>query len=241
MRRAPRESSPLRHRHVFATAGLLPGLTFGLCACDSDDPAAPTPAPPEPGGASPGEVLDLFQEAWRARDIDAYVRILAEDYRFFLDSATRAQTGVTSWDVKGDTAAVARLFASEYVTKIAIELVWPGAPRPSGRVDSPGWVYVDVLDVFLDVDFALTGEDTTKFRVEDQTQRFHFRQGIAPGDTLPESPTSERWFLVEWRDFGTGANRAESDPAPAVSPAVEASSWSSIKLLLRSLVFETRQ
>jgi hypothetical protein len=227
MGRATRVFSPMRHRHPFAAAALLVGLTFGLSACDSDDPTAP--ALPEPGGASPEDVLDLFQEAWRARDIDAYVRILAEDYRFYLDPITQSEAGVASWGVAEDSAAVGRLFESEFVTKIAIELTWPGDPRPSGRPELPGWVYVDVLDVFLDVDFKPTGQEVTTFRIEDQTQRFHFRRGIAPGDTLPESPTSERWFLVEWQDFGVGGFRSGFGPAPADV----ATSWSQVKFLLR--------
>lgn len=214
-------------RRAAGGAALLVAAAVWVSGCGSDDPTAP--ALPEPGGASPEEVIDLFQEAWRARDIDAYTGILATDYRFIPDPVTQDELGVASLNAAEDSAAVARLFESEFVTKIAIELTWPGDPRPSGRIDSPGWVYVDVLDVFLDVDFAPTGQEVTTFRIEDQTQRFHFRRGIAPGDTLPESPTSERWFLVEWRDFGVGGFRSGSGPAPAV----EATSWSQVKFLLR--------
>ena len=231
MRYSACEAFVRRRRPAAALAALFVGAAFWVSGCGSDEPTAP--APPERGGASPNEVLDLFQEEWRARVIVEYVRILADDYRFVLDPNTRDELGVEWIDAEEDSTVVARLFTSVEVTKIAIELVWPGPPVPSERVDGPGWVRLDVHDVFLDVDFAPAGQEVTTFRVEDQTQRFHFRRGITPGDSLPESPTSERWFLVEWQDFGVGGIRKGSGPSFVSSRAEEATSWSLIKFRVR--------
>jgi hypothetical protein len=208
---------------------LVAGVT-GIPGCASEDDADEPTGPA--GAASPAGGVNEILVAYRQRDATRYARILAEDFRFHLDPVARHEHGLVTLDAVEDVALTRRLFEATTIRKIAVDLQWSSQPRPSGRLDAPDWVYLDVLDVFLDVDFRLADEEITTFRVEDQVQRFYFRQGFAAGDTLPESETRERWFLVEWHDAGIGS-RGPGGPPPAGSRPVPVvpTTWSTIKFL----------
>jgi hypothetical protein len=225
-------TGPWRRRMIRgAVLALLVGAqVVGLPGCGSEGDFE---EPVGPGGASsPALGVVELEDAYRQREATRYERLLAEDFRFYPDPRTQVEHGVISLDATDDVALTRRLFESSTIKKIAVELRWSSQPRPSGRLEAPDWVYLDVLDVFLDVDYRLADEEVTTFRVEDQVQRFYFRQGFSAGDTLPESETRERWFLVEWHDAGTGSRSpggqtsAEPRPVPVVP-----TTWSTIKFL----------
>jgi hypothetical protein len=208
---------------------MLLGLSPILAGCASDDDTCDS-CPPDPGyvaQTSPDNVLNKFQASYRARDINAYAELLAEDFRFFFDPATRNDLGIESWDAGQDSAATGALFESPVVTDITINLMYPAGDDTVTGAGRERWRHKRVTEVFLDVDVQPTGGELTTYRVENQTQDFYFRQGRTPADTLESSPTADDWYLVEWRDRGTS-----STLTPGRLTASEATSWSGIKALV---------
>lgn len=194
------------HRHrrpLFAllTLTLLLPSAFGLWGCDTEVIEDAGDYLPQ---ISEDNVLHNFQVAYRRQEITEYAKLLADDFQFYFDPATRDELGIQFWSRTEDSLKTELLFDSPEVTKIAIDLKWPArTARPSNQLPPRDvWTYYDILDVFLDVDFAPAGQEVTTFRVEDQTQRFFFRRGKSP--TPAENDTLV--YLVEWRDFGTEAN-----------------------------------
>ena len=226
--------------------GAVLAMVIGLAGCsdDEDEPAGPTPV----SHANSDSIMAAFQRAYRLRDADMYAQLLADDFRFFFDPATRQQLGIESWDRMADSVHTGALFESPEVTKIVIDLKYPFGDMQATGPERSTWRLKRITDVYLDVDFMPIGQpEPTTFRVEDQTQSFYFRRGRTAADTLSGSPTSGLWYLVEWRDHGTSGGGAlqttNSDVAgtwsrikgiistPATS-ALESTTWSGIKALL---------
>lgn len=186
---------------ALAVLALLAPLALGTTGCEKDpieDVAVYLPQ------ISEDNVLHNFQVAYRRRDIVKYSELLADDFQFWFDPATRDELGIQFWTRTEDSLKTELLFTSPEVTKIFIELKWPAKTvRPSNQLPPRDvWTYYDILDVLLDVDFAPAGQEVTTFRVEEQTQRFFFRRGKSPTPAADDTLV----YIVEWRDFGTGAN-----------------------------------
>jgi hypothetical protein len=153
-------------------------------------------------------VLHNFQLAYRERQINEYAKLLASDFQFYFDPATRQQLGIEFWTRTTDSLRTEQLFTSPEVTKITIQLGWNPKSASGAGFLAPrdGWTKLFLTDVFLDVDFQPAGQEVTTFRVEDQTQRFYFRRGR----TYPASgPADTLMYIVEWRDQGTQASISE--------------------------------
>lgn len=210
-------------RWVVAPMVLLSFLALGCSDDDADPEASPYLAP-----TSTANILSNFQVAYSHRDSEAYAGLLADDFRFYLDPATRNQLGIESWTKSEDALATGGLFDAPEVTKIVIELNYPTDDQPATGTGRERWRLRRVTGVYLDVDFAPAGQEVTTFRVENQTQDFYFRQGRSAADTLASSPTADDWYLVEWRDHGT--EPAALRRSPVLSK--QTSTWSSLKLLI---------
>jgi len=168
--------------------------------------------------ASPDNVLKNLQTAYLTKDIRQYSRLLADDFRFHVDTGTRQQLGLPEyWLHDEDSLRTRMLFESPKVSDIRIKLTY-GSPRPSTEVGGEDQVYIDVLDTFLEVDLAPSPSrpEGVTLRVDGQLQRFFFRKGRTPAD-----PDSLNWYITEWRDYGFGAT------APDL--AGENTTWSRIK------------
>jgi hypothetical protein len=212
----PRCGSRFRRDRFLVPVALLVLAGFGC----SDDPVIDDPASPYLSQTSEDNLLHNFQVAWRERRIDEYARLLASDFRYYLDPATRQDLGIEYLDRTADSTLVACLFFGEDVEDITIQLTWPNRSASSAGFAAPRdtWTKLFLSEVFLDVDVMSPGGELTTYRVEDQTQRFFFRRGrtyppSGPGDTLT--------YIVEWRDEGAGQLKQ--------SAAGEPTSWSGIK------------
>lgn len=174
---------------------------------------------------SPENVLRNLETAWKNRDIEEYAKLFAEDFRFYFDEGTRQQNGTLPvfWNAVDESTQIAALFSSPLVTDIRIKLQF-GPAKDAGEPGRPGWVYIDVLDTFLEVDLEPeAGElEGLTLRIDGQKQRFFFRKGRTPEDT-----ESEIWYIVEWRDFGN----AQAPGRTSEGLLVEPTTWSRIKSL----------
>ena len=206
-------------------------LTFGLIAmgqstlsCKECDSCGSQPDELLPQ-YSEDNVLYNFKIAYRRKQVDEYTKLLATDFRFYLDPVTAKQVGAEYWTRTQDSLATERLFSSPQITKVVIELQWPTHSATNAGLPPPRdtWTKLFVTDVYLDADYAPAGQDTTTFRVANQTQRFFFRRGRT---SPPSGPADTLVYLVEWRDQGVAGGGANA--RTLVAP----STWSLIKSLL---------
>ena len=202
-------------------------LALVMTGCSKSTGGNPDPDP-YLARTSPDNVLNNFQVAWRKKDIGRYSQLLAEDYRFYFDNQTRMDKGLPPfWTAAQESTQVGKLFNSQRVSDIYISLKWPiGAAHPAVEPGRENWVYLDVLDVSLDVDLAPTDQNPEgiTYRVDGQKQRYYFRRGktepAAPGDTL--------FYLTEWQDFGAGYLSSTGVSRPT---ARQKTTWSGVKTL----------
>ena len=172
------------------------------------------------------DVIKNLQAAYKQRNIAEYAKLLADDFTFCFDPATRPDNVPECWDRAADSTATGRLFAAVDVSDIRIVLTY-GADVPVSEPGREKWRFIRITDTFLEIDkVPATGEVIT-FRVDGDVQDFYLRKGRSPADTLAASPTSREWFLVAWYDRA----RQYSAQWPSVSgTATEAvTTWSGIK------------
>lgn len=204
---------------------LVLALCLSLTACGDDDEGEPADDAYLPQ-TSEDNVLDNFQRAYRTRDIEAYARLLASDFQFYFDPVTRDQLGISFWTRTQDSLQTGSLFGSPEVKKIVIELDWPRGSAVNAGFPPPreGWTKLFITDVFLDVDFAPVGQETTTYRIENQQQRFFFRRGRT---YPPSGPADTLVYILEWRDMGAGSSFGRSRMLTS-----GVTTWSSIKGLI---------
>ena len=211
-------------------AGLMVASVLLLMAGCGDDDKESGPAP-YPSQTSQANVMAAFQRAWNEKNFDEYSKLLAEDFQFYFDPQTRmAKQLPLFWTRLQDSSRVARLFSSDRVADISLRLTFQTEFKADTLSAHSRWTYIDVLDVFLDVDLAPTPEDPegVTYRVEDQRQRFYFRTGITQADTLATSATASLYYMVGWIDYGIESLSASGGNRPA---AGQMTSWSGIKTL----------
>lgn len=223
-------SSALRR---LGSAGLRRGLWLPLVLgtmasvgpCAGPEPKPPDPVPP----LRPADVVKNLQLAYKRRDNVQYTKLLASDFQFWFDPATRPDNVPEFWTRLQDSTGTANLFAAGDVSDIRIDLTF-GSDVPTNIVGQERWRRIRVTDTFLEVDkVPLTGEVIT-LRVDGDTQDFYVRQGLSPGDTLAGSPTAKQWYLVEWHDLARLSALKANGDAPTAS---EATSWTRIKSIFR--------
>jgi hypothetical protein len=189
----------LKTARLMTAALMLGGLALsGLCGCKEVDEVVDKEYKPQ---TTEDNVLHNFQVAYREKEISEYAKLLASDFQFYFDPATRNDLGIEFWTRTTDSLQTEQLFKSPDVTDITIELSWPlRSAQPAGFL-SPrdGWTKLSLTDVFLDVDIQPTGGELTTYRVENQTQRFFFRRGRTHP---PSGPSDTLMYIVEWRDEG---------------------------------------
>jgi hypothetical protein len=205
---------------VAAVTLLLVGNLTGCVDCeDADCGNGPGRYLPR---TSEDNVLYNLRLAYRERSVEKYAELLAEDFRYFPDPATRQQLGIESWDRATELARIRCLFESPDVTKITIELGWAYRSATSAGLPSPRdtWTELVLTDVFLDIDFMPSGQEVTTFRIEDQAQQIFFRKGRT---NPPAGPADTLVYIVEWRDLGTSQKALVGE---------ESATWSGVKTLI---------
>jgi hypothetical protein len=199
-------------------------LLLGLFGCGGeDDPCVNCPPP------RPADPLEELQLAYKRRDMGQYTRLLADDFAFCFDPDMRPAAPQPCWDRAADSAATARLFAAVDITDIRITLT-SGADVPVNEPGKEKWRRIRVTDTFLEADRQPPVGEVITYRVDGDTQDFYFRKGRSPADTLATSPTSKEWFLVAWDDLGR-LNGSAAAAAAGPKPAVQNTTWGSVKLL----------
>ena len=208
---------------------LLLGAAAGGCS------KAKSPTPPDPGPGprlAPADVVNALQWAYRHRDAAVYGKLLADDFRFYFDPATRPDNVPEFWTRLQDSTATGGLFRAADVSDIRVTLTF-GSDVPVNVAGQERWRKIRVTDTFLEVDkVPLTGEVIT-FRVDGDVQDFFVRKGRSPADTLAASPTAREWFLVEWRDLARLSVDAGHGIRATRPAANQANTWSNIKSLYR--------
>jgi hypothetical protein len=210
--------------------------TVVLAGCGDDTTLKPE-SDPFPIPISQGNVLSNLAYSWRQKRIDVYSSLLADDFRFYFDEDTRIRKGLpVFWTRVDDTTSVKLLFDSPYTRMITISLDGVTGPVPASDLWRETWTRVDVRNTFLEVTLNPSPEhpDGPTLRVNGSLQHFFFRRGRNPGDTLAASPTSHRYYIVEWDDMGMSASSGSLDghstgaPMPGLS-MVEWATWGGIK------------
>ena len=178
---------------------MLLALSVSVISCgdDEEEPPADLYLPQ----TSEDNVIENLQRAYRMRDINAFMQLLAADYQWYFDPVTREQLGIEFWTRTEDSLATAALFSCPEVKRIEIELGWPAGSAMDAGFLPPrvNWTKLFLSDVFLDIDIKPEDQETTTFRDEQQQQRFYFRRGRT---NPPSGPADTLVYIVEWQDKG---------------------------------------
>lgn len=177
----------------------------------------------------PSDVLKDLQIAYKGRNIAEYAKLLADDFTFCFDPDMRPAAPQSCWDRAADSTATARLFTATDISDIRITLTYAG-DMPVNEPGKEKWRRIRVTDTFLEVDRPPPVGEVITYRVDGDRQDFYFRKGRNPADTLATSPTAKEWFLVAWNDLGR-LNGSAATSAAGPKPAVETTTWGSVKLL----------
>jgi hypothetical protein len=206
-------------------AGLLSFLLgFALCGCRDGEPCVCPYLLPQ---TSPDNVLKNLQTSYKTRDIEQYAPLLADDFRFYIAQNTRDELGLPEFWTRGqDSLVTARMFSSPQVNDIRITIQY--SPTPTADAAHPGWNRIVAGDEFLELEIKAQPGETEGITlvVDGQVQRFYFRMGRSPADTLSTSPTSRLFYLVEWVDEGLSLTKPLGAPE-----ASEPSTWSRLKAM----------
>jgi len=199
-----------------------------LASCSGDDSRDPV----DPN--SPEGVLEALQTAYRDRDMEAYSALLADDFRFYFDRDTREVYKLEdSWGREEELEVTSHIFLAPPVSDIRVRLTL-GSSLPSGESGRETWLRNNVPDTFLEIDMTPSfGEpEGLTLRIDGHVHTFYFRKGKNPADALSTSETSDKLFLVEWRDRGvvhSSSGRVGEGGAVPVSEMT----WSAIKMFFR--------
>jgi hypothetical protein len=192
------------------SAGALPALLIALAlivlaagGCAGDNPMSGHTVPLYMERSSPANVLFNLQAAYRGRDVAGYAGLLAEDYQFYFDQATRDLKGLpVFWTRLDDTTAVRGLFNNPDIAAIRMELPCGSCvPVRTLEIGREQWVRVDVTGGFIEIDCGSSAAhpqgQTRRFDLG--LQHFFFRRGRTPADTdTTTSETARLWYIVEW-------------------------------------------
>jgi hypothetical protein len=149
---------------------------------------------------SPDHVLRNLQTAYKSKDIAEYAKLLAEDFQFYFDPDTRADKGLPEyWNRFTDSTQTGKVFASNEVNDIRISMTYSPTPLPVDELGRTTWQLINVGDEFLEVELKATPGQVEGITlvVDGQIQKFYFRRGKTPDDSL-----SSLFYITEWRDLG---------------------------------------
>ena len=210
---------------------LSPGLVSLLLIACGGDGQEPETRNEYLNGNTPASLLEDFRRTWQYQDIDHYATLFSDDYAFYFDPETLAQnpTLPTFWGRDEDVESVGQLFASEEISDIRLMVLeYDPVPEPVEDVGREDWLLIRVTDEKLEIDIRpLPGENEgTTILIEGQLQHFYFRKGKTEADTLASSPTSGKYYIVRWEDFGRRGFHGFGGLT-----AIESVTWSRVKAL----------
>lgn len=151
-------------------------------------------------------VLNNLEVAWEEKDIERYAALLADDFQFYFDEATRIKDNLpVYWTRLDDSTNTGKVFASPITRGIQVEHKNMKDPVTVPQVGRETWTMVDVLESYLEVEMDPTPENPEGMTmlVEGSIQHFYFRRGFTAADTdTVASKTAKLYYLVEWVDMG---------------------------------------
>lgn len=214
-------------KRIVATIRVLL-LAAALAGCGSEDkePCLDCPVSPR---LKPADVVTNLQLAYRQRDATTYGKLLADDFTFWFDPASRPVGVPEFWNYLEDSTGTGNLLTATDIIDVRIALAFDSLDKPDPIANHVGWRKILVTDTFIEVDKQgyIAGGEPTTFRVDGDEQQFYFRKGRTPADTLASSATSKEWYLVEWHDLAHPSLSAGG----ANSAVSKASTWSNLKAL----------
>ena len=157
--------------------------------------------------------MQQFQNAYRRREIEPYVTLLAPEFVFVLQEVDATNLPEGFWDRDQDSTCTRAMFDSNQVVDIRLSWDWFD-PQPSTTTAGASASRIAVI-VHLDVD--IDGGFTT-LRIPGDTHHIFLRQGIAEN-----GEDTDHWFISEWRDLGN----ADGTGKPQ---AVESTTWGNVKV-----------
>lgn len=184
--------------------------------------------------STPTQVVESLVCAYKVADCTGYSALLADDFRFWFDPATRPTSVPESWERAADSTATCRFLGDNRIRVLLITLTY-GSEEPDTRAGHTGGRRIRVTNAQLEADLLLNNGGSLSYIVEGNAQDFYFRRGRTPQDTLAASPTAQKWYLVEWRDLGdtaapaAGASASMSQMPP--HPTVASLTWGSLKAI----------
>lgn len=206
--------------------GLAGGGCLGGDKCPRGVPGCEDPGDFVSPRLQPADVLKNLQAAYKQRNITEYAKLLADDFTFCFDPATRPDNVPECWDRAADSAATGRLFAATDISDIRINLAY-GPETPDNNPGHARWFRIRATDTFVEIDKVPPVGEVITLRVDGDTQDFYLRKGRNPADTLATSATAREWFLVGWNDL---ARLSAVFPAPGPQPSAgRVSTWGGIK------------
>jgi hypothetical protein len=151
-----------------------------------------------------------LQNAYARRDIQAYGKLMAPEFRFYFQEADVPQDlGRVYWIHDEDSTHTDILFRTPQVNNISITLTYGSATVPT-ELDKPAGSMKLHVTAQLDVDDV----NGTTYVVDGDFEDMYFRKGLL--ENADEDTTL--WYLFEWHDTkNPGGNGAA--PTGGLSPA----------------------
>jgi hypothetical protein len=156
------------------------------------------------------EMIEGMRNAYRYMDLDYYVSLLADDYRFYPDADTRELNDLPEfWDRAQDSLCTHKMFHSPDL--IGVKALFTHASTAQENPGRPGTTFIDIADTFLEIELGplVDFPEGATLLIDGQIQHVVFRRGKTDSDTLETSPTASRLYIVEWRDRGRPRPKAE--------------------------------
>jgi hypothetical protein len=178
---------------------------------------------------SPENVTDNLAEAYEARDVEAYARLLAPEFRFYFQSRdVPPDLGRDYWIRDEDLSHTGSLFSAGEVKEIGVDLSYGPATDPTELDKASGTKKIHVT-----AHVRVWDRYGLAFTTDGDFQDLFFRKGL-PANADEDTTL---WYLFEWRDIrNPGGNGSAPgggvDPAGAQGPTpVERITWGMIKQL----------
>lgn len=160
---------------------------------------------------SPENVAYNLQTCYQRRDIDAYGKLMAPEFRFyFQDADVPLDLGRNYWVHDEDSTHTAILFRTPQVNGITINLTYSGAIDPPELDKPPGSKKIHV-QAHLEVDDV----NGTTYVVDGDFEDMYFRKGSL--ENAGEDTTL--WYLFEWHDTKNPGSTGAGSPQGGLSPA----------------------
>lgn len=151
---------------------------------------------------SSDNVLKNLETVLKNRDSEQFPNLLADDFRFYFDSATRDSLQLPEfWNKSQDSLAVTRLLSAPEVKDIRVRLQYNPSPSPVNEVGREDWLMIEGRPT-IEIDYAPGNDPSAALTLVIQGfDRFYFRKGRSAQAVIDGTPCPASYYLVEWREL----------------------------------------